>query len=116
MSDDTLLTLIMNTYYLLLILLIILLIGVASYANSSLVEQAQVLFQKVWQVFQKPWWIQIETDSPKCTYFFGPFKNLDEAQHSQTGYSEDLISEGANLISVTIDRFQPQQLTIEEPS
>ena len=116
MSDNSLLTLIMNTYYLLLILLISLLIGVAFYTNSATFQQAKLLIQKGWQFFQKPWWIQIETDSPKCTYFFGPFKDLDEAQHSQTGYSEDLIQEGANLISVTIDRFQPQQLTIEEPS
>ena len=63
---------------------------------------------------EKPYWIEITTTEPKCTYYFGPFDNLVEAQKMQYGYIEDLVSEKAIGISVTIKRCSPPQLTIAE--
>jgi hypothetical protein len=57
-------------------------------------------------------WIEITTDSPKCTYYFGPFLSREEAEREQTGYLEDLKEEGAMGISVAIKQVKPSQLTI----
>lgn len=59
------------------------------------------------------WWIKVTTDSPLCTYYFGPFDSVQEAANCQTGYLEDLQDEGALGISAKILRIQPQTLTQE---
>ena len=62
------------------------------------------------------WWAEITTNSPRCTYYFGPFQSYDEAKQAYPGYIEDLNSEGAQGIVVVIKRCQPEFLTIcEEP-
>lgn len=61
-------------------------------------------------------WVEITTDSPRCTYFFGPFSSMPEAEEAKFGYIEDLESEGANGISVTIKRCNPEELTIYDES
>ncbi|MGK7876807.1 MAG: DUF1816 domain-containing protein [Xenococcaceae cyanobacterium] len=58
------------------------------------------------------WWVEIVTDNPKCTYYFGPFLNKKEAEAAQGGYIEDLEDEDAQGIGVTIKRFKPNNLTI----
>ena len=58
------------------------------------------------------WWVEITTDSPRCTYYFGPFPSLKVAQSYKPGYIEDLQQEGAQNISVTIKRCKPSVLTI----
>lgn len=63
---------------------------------------------------QKPWWVKINTEMPQCTYFFGPFDNVTEAQSTQGGYIEDLKQEGAEGIHIDIARYQPELLTIYE--
>ena len=62
----------------------------------------------------KDWWIKIKTHSPKCTYFFGPFDSVGEAEGHESGFLEDLNSEGALDISVDILRCHQKLLTIEE--
>lgn len=57
-------------------------------------------------------WIEINTDNPRCTYYFGPFLSKNEARLAEPGYIEDLKEEGAKGISVSIKRFKPQELTI----
>jgi len=42
-----------------------------------------------------PWWVEIATEAPHCTYYFGPFNSVGEAQLNQRGYIEDLQQEGA---------------------
>lgn len=58
------------------------------------------------------WWVEVVTDTPRCTYYFGPFVDAKEAQSAQSGYIEDLEQEGAKVIRVTVKRFKPSKLTI----
>jgi hypothetical protein len=59
------------------------------------------------------WWVEITTDRPHCTYYFGPFATAVEADLAKGGYIEDLEGESAQGISVTIKRCKPEQLTID---
>lgn len=63
---------------------------------------------------QLPWWLEIRTKIPPCTYYFGPFDSFKEAKVSRHGYIEDLIGEKAQGITVKLKRCQPQMLTISE--
>jgi uncharacterized protein YegJ (DUF2314 family) len=60
------------------------------------------------------WWVEIVTQNPKCTYYFGPFLNIKEAKIAEKGYVEDLEFEGAVLIGVDVKRCKPGNLTIVE--
>ncbi|GAB4384029.1 MAG: DUF1816 domain-containing protein [Elainellaceae cyanobacterium] len=60
------------------------------------------------------WWIEVITEAPKCTYYFGPFATAKEAQAAQAGYIEDLEQEGAKGIRVQLKRFKPHRLTIPD--
>ncbi|MCV3216143.1 DUF1816 domain-containing protein [Plectonema radiosum NIES-515] len=59
-------------------------------------------------------WIEIVTEQPRCTYYFGPFAFAKSAQKAVSGYIEDLKQESAQVIAVTFKRVQPRELTIEE--
>lgn len=61
---------------------------------------------------KSPYWIEIITQQPSCTYYFGPFHNVVEARELQGGYIEDLVAERAMGISVEIKRCLPTKLTI----
>jgi len=58
------------------------------------------------------WWVEIKTESPRCTYYFGPFQSSEEAEGEKSGYVEDLQAEGAQNISVIVKRCKPTSLTI----
>ncbi|MDX2096417.1 MAG: DUF1816 domain-containing protein [Leptolyngbyaceae cyanobacterium bins.59] len=60
------------------------------------------------------WWVEILTEKPNCTYYFGPFPNAEAAREAQFGYVEDLQQEGAQGIKVNIKRCRPEKLTISE--
>ncbi|MBW4663332.1 MAG: DUF1816 domain-containing protein [Chroococcus sp. CMT-3BRIN-NPC107] len=60
------------------------------------------------------WWVEVVTQSPGCTYYFGPFLSVKEANNALTGYVEDLEQEGATGIKVQVKRCKPQSLTIAE--
>ena len=60
------------------------------------------------------WWVEILTNSPRCTYYFGPFASAREARAAQAGYVEDLEQEGAEGIKVMVKRCQPPTLTVSE--
>jgi hypothetical protein len=60
------------------------------------------------------WWVEVVTESPKCTYYFGPFGTAKDAKAAQFGYVEDLEQEGAKGIKVEIKRCKPTRLTIVE--
>lgn len=62
--------------------------------------------------FGLAWWVEIVTATPRCTYYFGPFLTAKEATAEKIGYMEDLESEGAQGLSVTIKRCKPSKLTI----
>jgi hypothetical protein len=58
------------------------------------------------------YWVEIVTEHPACTYYFGPFVNQQEAEAAQSGYIEDLRHEGAQEITLTVKRCKPDKLTI----
>lgn len=60
------------------------------------------------------WWIEISTQNPRCTYYFGPFLSTKEARTAINGYLEDLEQEGATGIKVAVKRCKPADLTIAE--
>ncbi|WP_375515018.1 DUF1816 domain-containing protein [uncultured Nostoc sp.] len=60
------------------------------------------------------WWVEIVTQNPRCTYYFGPFLSSSDAKLSSIGYIEDLEMEGAQGISVNVKRCKPNTLTIAE--
>lgn len=60
------------------------------------------------------WWVEIITEAPKCTYYFGPFATAKEAQAAQSGYIQDLEQEGAKGIRVEVKRCKPQDLTVHD--
>ncbi len=57
-------------------------------------------------------WIEIVTEKPSCTYYFGPFISPSEAKAALSGYIEDLEQEGTQGIKVDIKRCRPINLTI----
>lgn len=58
------------------------------------------------------WWVEVETQNPRCTYYFGPFLNATDAKVAIKGYVEDLETEGAQGITVNVKRCKPNTLTI----
>lgn len=63
---------------------------------------------------QAPWWVKIDTQTPSCTYYFGPFDSAREANQTKPGFVEDLEQEGAKGIVVFVSQCDPQNLTICE--
>lgn len=59
-------------------------------------------------------WIEIETQSPLCIYYFGPFASVGAARTALPGFLEDLEAEEAQGICTTIARCKPRKLTIEQ--
>jgi Domain of unknown function (DUF1816) len=59
------------------------------------------------------WWIEVFTAQPKCTYYFGPFAHVAEAEGAIEDYIEDLEAESAQGIQTQIKRCKPHELTIE---
>ncbi|MGF1487005.1 MAG: DUF1816 domain-containing protein [Prochloraceae cyanobacterium] len=70
------------------------------------------ILTKVLNFLGLAYWVEIVTNKPQCTYYFGPFMDRSEAKLAQSGYIEDLNDEGAREIRVTIKRFKPSDLTI----
>ena len=64
------------------------------------------------QLWQENWWAEITTSEPNCIYYFGPFSTSKEATEIYPDYIEDLKEEGAQRISTTVKRCNPQLLTI----
>jgi Domain of unknown function (DUF1816) len=60
------------------------------------------------------WWVEVKTDVPRCTYYFGPFASANEAEQAKPGYIEDLQDENAQGIAVIVKRCKPTELTIED--
>ena len=56
--------------------------------------------------------MEIHTNNPQCTYYFGPFETAVEARDLTDGYLEDLRQEQAQIITVAIKQCQPSQITI----
>lgn len=74
------------------------------------------LLTNLLQVIGLAWWVEIITDRPQCTYYFGPFLSENEAIAAKSGYLEDLEQEGAQGIQVRVKRCKPNNLTIYDES
>jgi Domain of unknown function (DUF1816) len=57
------------------------------------------------------WWIEVNTASPECLYYFGPFSGAAEADGCKSGYVQDLVEEGACNITANVLWCKPQRLT-----
>ena len=58
------------------------------------------------------WWVEVHTDLPKRTYYFGPYESKDKAYDNTKGYVADLKKKGSKKISINIkQRQQSTQLT-----
>ncbi|MCL1465467.1 DUF1816 domain-containing protein [Argonema galeatum] len=64
--------------------------------------------------FGLAWWVEVVTQNPDCTYYFGPFITSLDAEAQKSGYLEDLEIEGAQVAAVFIKRCKPVKLTIDE--
>ncbi|MDJ0903818.1 MAG: DUF1816 domain-containing protein [Xenococcus sp. MO_188.B8] len=82
------------------------------WAKTSLGGGSSFYFTLPADLEARHWWVEIQTDNPGCTYYFGPFETAEEARASQDGYLEDLRQERARIITVEIKQCQPQELTI----
>ena len=60
------------------------------------------------------WWVEVVTQNPRCTYYFGPFLSSIDAKAAIKGYVEDLEQEGAQGIVVNVKRCKPNALTIAD--
>lgn len=69
-----------------------------------------IRFFKIYNQFK--WWVKIDTQFPKCIYYFGPFDSAQEAEKYHGEYLQDLQQEGAQGIKIKIQQCQPQKLTI----
>lgn len=67
---------------------------------------------KILHLLGLAFWVEIVTDNPRCTYYFGPFLSEQEARAAQGGYIEDLENEAAKVVSLNIKRCKPTNLTI----
>jgi hypothetical protein len=68
------------------------------------------------QLFGLAWWVEVVTDAPNCTYYFGPFSSAQDAETAQAGYIEDLEHEGAYGIKSMVKRCKPSNLTVYDES
>ncbi|MBD2093019.1 DUF1816 domain-containing protein [Microcoleus sp. FACHB-1515] len=59
------------------------------------------------------WWVEVVTEAPRCTYYFGPFASASEAEAAKSGYVQDLEQENAQNIRAVVRRCKPASLTIE---
>ena len=74
------------------------------------------IFTSILQTAGLAVWVEIVTDFPNCTYYFGPFVSTSEAEAAKSGFIEDLESEGAKGLAVMVKRCKPKQLTIYDDS
>ena len=80
----------------------------------KITERLKTIVGSLIETFSSPYWVEISTKQPSCTYYFGPFGDSSEASEMQHGYVEDLVAEKAQDIKVTIKRCLPTELTITE--
>jgi Domain of unknown function (DUF1816) len=83
-------------------------------AMKSVWNNFKELLTNVSQQVGLAWWVEVVTQNPRCTYYFGPFLSSADAKFSTKGYVEDLEQEGATGISFSVKRCKPAALTVAE--
>jgi hypothetical protein len=79
----------------------------------QLSERIEDIFASYLEKLGLAWWLEIVTERPDCTYYFGPFVSAKEAEVASSGYLEDLQQEGVEGIAFEIKQCQPVALTID---
>ncbi len=79
----------------------------------ELPERIEDVFTSYLEKLGLAWWLEIVTDRPPCTYYFGPFLSAKEAEVACSGFLDDLKQEGVEGIAFEIKQCQPLALTIE---
>jgi hypothetical protein len=74
----------------------------------------QELLTSLLNVFGLAWWVEVKTETPHCTYYFGPFLGAKIAEASKAGYVADLEQEGAQGIVASVKRCKPAKLTVSD--
>ncbi len=80
------------------------------------VDMSRDMSSRMAEVFHRlglAWWVEVKTQTPPCTYYFGPFISAKDAETALPGYIQDLESEQAQGIVTTVKRCKPKQLTME---
>lgn len=72
------------------------------------------LLTNLLNLFGLAWWVEVITETPTCTYYFGPFLSAKAAAAAKSGYVDDLEQEGAQDIRVTLKRLKPTRLTVAD--
>lgn len=72
----------------------------------------QEIYTDFLEIIGLAWWIEVITQNPNCTYYFGLFISANSARIEQDGYVEDLSQEGAIIFRIKIKRCRPKVLTI----
>ena len=75
---------------------------------------AELLDWLVSDKHEAPYWLEIKTKNPTCTYYFGHFNHPLAAKLMQQGYIQDLIEEKTIVTSIKLKRGNPERLTIIE--
>jgi len=82
--------------------------------TREFLENAKESLISYLEKMEKDWWLEIVTEKPNCTYYFGPFVSQRAAQFASCGYLKDLEQERPQMITLTIKQCQPEKLTIFE--
>ncbi len=80
----------------------------------NFVENAEDMAISFLEKLGLAWWVEVITQNPNCTYYFGPFLTAKNAKFYQFGYIEDITQEGAKISSVEVRQCLPKLLTITE--
>ncbi len=87
------------------------------YMFGMFLAAVSILTQPMVSARGREWWVEVETDSPKRTYYFGPYDNKDEASNNTSSYITDLEKKGAKNIRINIKQGrEPSQLKASEES
>ncbi len=57
------------------------------------------------------WWVEVITENPLCTYYFGDFESREKAEWATGFYVKDLEKDGAEGISTQLKHCQVEELT-----
>jgi Domain of unknown function (DUF1816) len=80
--------------------------------DKKITTQISEIWTDVLDVVGQAWWVEVLTTQPRCTYYFGPFADANQATVATVGYIEDLESESAQGIRSQVKRCKPAQLTV----
>lgn len=87
--------------------------GLAKVIRSSVPARPAIEPTSDLEKTQESWWVEIITEKPDCTYYFGPFVQAEEAQQAKQGYLADIEKARPQVITVKIKQCQPEALTVQ---